>query len=86
MSSSPPSPHSPSATQSEEDEETAADLPMTLTASVILENLPRDAHSALLRAGDLENPDGSVRDKGNLLHHSAFNACIADPRSQSKSV
>lgn len=60
---SPASPPSPSAPLEDEDD-ADADLPMTMAASVVLENLPRDAHSALQRAGELENKDGSVRDKG----------------------
>lgn len=66
MASSTSSPATPSAPPEEEDP-TAADLPMTLAASAILETLPKDAHSALRKAGELENKDGSVKDKGCLL-------------------
>lgn len=66
MADSHPSPPSPTGPPSNEDEEADADLPMTMAASVILENLPRDAHSALQKAGELENKDGSIKDKGTV--------------------
>ena len=50
-----------------EDEETAADLPMTMAASVILDHLPRDAHAALETAGELRDANGEVKGKGKRL-------------------
>lgn len=40
------------------DETTNAELPMTMAASVVLENLPKDAHKALETAGELEQAKG----------------------------
>lgn len=34
-------------------------MPMTMAASVILEQLPKDAHKALETAGDLEQEKGT---------------------------
>jgi len=73
MASTTSSPSSPSAPLEEDD--TAADLPLTMAASVVLESLPKDAHSALQKAGELENKDGSVKDKG-----------ISSPRLASSTV
>ena len=47
-----------------EDEDNAADLPMTMAASVILEHLPKDAHAALETAGELKDANGEVKGKG----------------------
>lgn len=44
------------------DEEHGGDMPMTMTASVVLTSLPRDAHQAL---ADAEAIDAG---KGELLH------------------
>lgn len=41
-----------------EDEDDNAELPMTMAASVIIEQLPRDAHKALETAGELEQTKG----------------------------
>lgn len=41
-----------------EEEETAADMPLTMAASVVLEHLPKDAHEALETAGELEQAKG----------------------------
>lgn len=57
MSASPPS-ASPDAAE-EEDEETGADLPLTMAASVVLDHLPKDAHKALETAGELEQAKGT---------------------------
>ena len=73
MASATSTPSSPSAPLEEDD--TAADLPLTMAASVVLESLPKDAHSALQKAGELENKDGSVKDKG-----------ISSPRLASSTV
>lgn len=72
-----PSPPSSSAPPEDPDDDTAADLPLTMAASVILDTLPRDAHAALARAGELENRDGSVKDKGFLpcLHMLVSRTC-----------
>lgn len=42
-----------------EEEDNAADLPLTMAASVILDHLPRDAHRALETAGELEQAKGT---------------------------
>lgn len=53
-----------------EDEEAAADLPMTMAASVILDHLPKDAQSALETAGELRNANGELKGKGiNVQFH-----------------
>lgn len=41
------------------DEETNAELPMTMAASVVLESLPKDAHKALETAGELDVAKGT---------------------------
>ena len=63
MASSMSTPTPPNAP--EEDEDNAADLPMTMAASVILEHLPKDAHAALETAGELKDASGEVKGKGN---------------------
>ena len=50
-----------------EDEDAAADLPMTMAASVILEYLPKDAHAALETAGELREANGEVKKKGSMV-------------------
>ena len=67
IGTSTPSPASITALMEEDEDDAAADLPMTMAASVVLENLPKDAHSALQWAGELENKDGTLKDKGNAL-------------------
>ena len=47
-----------------EEDEKDADLPMTMAASVILENLPKDAHVALETAGELRDANGELKGKG----------------------
>nr|POF04581.1 ubiquitin-like protein atg12 [Quercus suber] len=53
------------AAEEEEDEEEAPaidlDLPLTAAASVILDQLPRDAHIALETAGDVEREKVTIR-------------------------
>jgi len=44
-----------------EEEDNAADLPLTMAASVILDHLPRDAHRALETAGELEQAKVTIR-------------------------
>lgn len=61
-SSTPSPPHLP-----EDDDDAAADLPMTMAASVILENLPKDAHAALETAGELKDANGEIKGKGSLI-------------------
>ena len=41
-----------------EEEENAADMPLTMAASVVLDQLPKDAHQALETAGELEQAKG----------------------------
>lgn len=47
-----------------EDDDNVADLPMTMSASVVLDQLPKDAHAALETAGELKDANGQVRGKG----------------------
>jgi ubiquitin-like protein ATG12 len=42
-----------------EEDNPAADLPLTMAASVILDHLPKDAHQALETAGELEQAKGT---------------------------
>jgi len=56
MSSSNQSPASPD--PQIEGEKESANMPMTMAASVVLEQLPKDAHKALETAGDLEKEKG----------------------------
>jgi len=42
-----------------EEEENAADMPLTMAASVVLDQLPKDAHQALETAGELEQAKGT---------------------------
>jgi hypothetical protein len=78
MASSTSTPTPPDALN--EDEETAADIPMTMAASVILENLPKDAHAALETAGELRDANGGLKGKGMVIrrvyfHHRCFLEC-----------
>lgn len=41
-----------------EEDDNAADMPLTMAASVVLDQLPRDAHKALETAGELEQEKG----------------------------
>ena len=43
-----------------DEEEHEADLPLTMTASVILTSLPRDAHAALAAAGAFEKEKSTL--------------------------
>lgn len=63
MASSTSTPTPPNLPEDEDD--AAADLPMTMAASVILENLPKDAHAALETAGELKDANGEIKGKGN---------------------
>jgi ubiquitin-like protein ATG12 len=58
MSTSPTISDSPDAPVEENDG--AADLPLTMAASVVLEHLPKDAHQALETAGELEQAKGKI--------------------------
>ena len=62
MASSTSTPTPPEA-QAENDDN-LADLPMTMAASVVLDQLPKDAHTALETAGELKDANGQVRGKG----------------------
>ncbi|EMC99504.1 hypothetical protein BAUCODRAFT_63570 [Baudoinia panamericana UAMH 10762] len=44
-----------------EDDDNAAEMPLTMAASVVLEQLPRDAHKALETAGELEQAKVTIR-------------------------
>lgn len=65
MASSTSTPTPPDA-PAEDDDDNAADLPMTMAASVVLEHLPKDAHAALETAGELRDINGEVKGKGNM--------------------
>jgi len=39
-------------------DDNAADMPLTMAASVVLDHLPKDAHRALETAGELEQDKG----------------------------
>ncbi|KAK5136743.1 Ubiquitin-like protein [Meristemomyces frigidus] len=54
MTSSSRSTPTPPDAPTEVDDDNAADLPLTMAASVVLDHLPRDAHKALETAGELE--------------------------------
>lgn len=41
-----------------QDEDDGTELPMTMAASVVLEQLPKDAHKALETAGELQQAKG----------------------------
>jgi len=62
MSSATPSPDASTATAAPipDDDEQAADLPLTMAASVVLTSLPRDAHEALEGAGELPQDKGEA--------------------------
>lgn len=49
------------------DDEHGADLPLTLSASVILTGLPRDAHQALADAEALDSGKGTINRTGNVF-------------------
>lgn len=66
MATSTSTPSPPSRQQEDEEDDNAADLPMTMAASVILEHLPKDAHAALETAGELKDTAGNTKDKGKL--------------------
>jgi hypothetical protein len=58
-STRPLAPPSPEAQALDDEDDAAADLPMTMAASVVLEHLPKDAHQALETAGALEQEKGT---------------------------
>lgn len=62
-----PSPDSPPSVSPDEEAPTDADLPLTMAASIVLDQLPRDAHKALETAGELEREKG-LRTSFFLLH------------------
>ena len=64
MASTASTPTPPNADIEDEDDKDA-DLPLTMAASVVLENLPKDAHAALETAGELKDANGAVKGKGD---------------------
>lgn len=72
MSTSP----SPSSSQQDvaEEDDTAGDMPLTMAASVVLENLPRDAHKALETAGDIR-PAKGTHTLAPILQHRHLTGC-----------
>lgn len=82
-SSSSPNPDAPlNATPIPDDPHPTPDLPLTMSASVILTSLPRDAHTALENTGGLER----VPQKGNSPKSSPFiiyaSRCASQPPSR----
>lgn len=69
MASSPTSSQSPQDAPMEEEEDNAADLPLTMAASVVLDHLPKDAHKALETAGELPMAKGRPFDGPLALRH-----------------
>ncbi|KAI9818830.1 MAG: Ubiquitin-like protein [Pycnora praestabilis] len=55
--------HEPAQTMPIPDDEHVIDLPLTMSASVVLTALPRDAHSALANAQVLEKKKATIRFK-----------------------
>lgn len=47
-----------------ETEENTSDMPLTMAASVVLEQLPKDATKALETAGELEQAKGKTNAQG----------------------
>ncbi|OCK77564.1 APG12-domain-containing protein [Lepidopterella palustris CBS 459.81] len=60
-STTPPGGQTPPPVPIPDDEDTAADLPLTMAASVVLTSLPRDAAKALQGAGELGVEKVTVR-------------------------
>ena len=58
MASAPSEIQTPPPAPISDDEDTAADLPLTMAASVVLTSLPRDAAKALEGAGELKQDKG----------------------------
>ncbi|OCL08874.1 APG12-domain-containing protein [Glonium stellatum] len=58
MASAPSEAQTPPPAPISDDEDTAADLPLTMAASVVLTSLPRDAAKALEGAGELQQSKG----------------------------
>jgi hypothetical protein len=67
------------------DEEHEADLPLTMSASVVLTSLPRDAHAALAAAGTFEKEKGKHRrrSKSTLQPRSHSKIPVSSPSSVS---
>lgn len=61
MASAPSEAQTPPPAPISDDEDTAADLPLTMAASVVLTSLPRDAAKALEGAGELQQSKVTVR-------------------------
>ncbi|OCK91518.1 ubiquitin-like protein [Cenococcum geophilum 1.58] len=61
MASAPSEIQTPPPAPISDDEDTAADLPLTMAASVVLTSLPRDAAKALEGAGELKQDKVTVR-------------------------
>ena len=61
------------------DDDHEADLPLTMTASVVLTSLPRDAHAALAAAGNFEKEKGQYSIIPGCL--SPFQLCSSTLRS-----
>lgn len=75
MASAPTPPDLPA---EEADEDTAAELPLTMAASQILTHLPAPTQTALESAGELLDTQGKVRAKGTSL---PYPCSLASPSS-----
>jgi hypothetical protein len=78
-SPSPPSLPSSAPPEPEQDPDVAAELPMTMAASVVLDHLPKDATRALETAGEVEVAKGKQIIKTNFLFlfgSSRINICL----------
>jgi len=71
MASTPTPPDLPT---EEADEDTAANLPLTMAASQILTHLPAPTQTALESAGELLDAQGRLRAKGSFTSHSSLRA------------
>ena len=72
--------------QVEDDDDNAADLPMTMAASVVLDQLPKDAHAALETAGELKDAKGEVKGKGEFASIKVLDSKSNALHSQSSAI
>jgi len=55
-----------------EADDNAAEMLMTMAASVVLEHLPKDAHKALETAGELEQAKGKTSRERHVVNRRDF--------------
>ncbi len=68
MSSPSPGPEGPIP----DDEVAAADMPLTMSASVVLSSLPKDAHEALDNADDMQGKKGTDQNPSSRSDHPEY--------------